>query len=143
MSIKDKKRKLLDGIASARINHLKWKSYFELSLRDISKFEINMDEVQPIATECKFGEWYYGDGQDLRGFNVFHEVEKVHEKIHETYFKVIGAINKDDKSIFTSKRSYLQTKQFVVDELLMDMNNYSSILRNLLSQLEANVHKME
>ncbi len=143
MSIKDKKRKLLDGIASARINHMKWKSYFELSLRDISKFEINMDEVQPISTECKFGEWYYGDGQELRNFNVFHEVEKVHEKIHEIYFKIVGVINKDDKSIFTSKRSYLQTKQFVVDELLMDMNNYSSILRSLLSQLEASVHKME
>lgn len=141
--MEEKKRKLLDEIATARLNHLKWKSYFEISLRDISKFKINMEEVQPISTECQFGKWYYGDGQGLSRFNVFHEIEKVHEKIHEIYFKIIKVINKDDKSIFTSKKSYLQTKQFLIDDLLMDMNNYSSILRGLLSQLEAVVHNMK
>jgi hypothetical protein len=137
-----KKRELLDGIARARINHMKWKSYFEVSLRNIANFRINIEEVQPISTECEFGEWYYGDGQVMNRINVYSEIEKVHEKVHESYFRIVGIINKNDKGFFISKSTYMQTKQFLIDDELLNLNNHSSILRGLLSQLEMAINKL-
>ena len=136
------KRKILDGIAAARIGHMKWKSYFEVSLRNIENYKMNIEEVQPISTECEFGTWYYGDGHILNRFNVFKEIEKTHEKIHEQYFKAIKIINKNDKGFLTSKSSYIQKKKYLLDIILLDMNNFSSILRTQLSQLESAVNKL-
>jgi len=137
-----KKRELLNGIAKARISHMKWKSYFEVSLRNIANFRINMEEVQPISTECEFGEWYYEEGQVMNRINIYGEIEKVHEKVHESYFKIVGIINKNNKGFFVSNSTYIQTKQFLVDDELLNLNNYSSILRGLLGQLEIAINKL-
>jgi len=101
-----------------------------------------MEEVQPMSTECEFGEWYYGDGQVMNRVSVYSEIEKVHEKVHESYFKIVGIINKKDKGFFVSQSTYLQTKQFLIDDELLNLNNHSSILRGLLSQLEMAVNKL-
>ncbi len=138
-----KKRELLDGIAKARLDHLKWKSYFEVATRDITKFRLDNDKVNPIATECEFGHWLYGDGQNLNFSNILSEIERVHEDIHKKYFEIIKTINRNDKSVFTSKSSYLSDKQFIVDNLILDLNNYSSILRSLLTQLELFVQSLD
>ncbi len=141
MTTNTKKRELLDGIAKARLDHLKWKSYFELAVRDIANFKLDNNQVHPITTECEFGQWLYGAGQQLSFSNILSEIEKVHEDIHKKYFEIVKTINKNNKGIFTSKSSYLNEKQFIVDNLFLDLNNYSGILRSLLSQLEMFVQK--
>jgi hypothetical protein len=51
------------------------------------------DEVSH-HTECKFGKWYYGDGQKEYGGNrLFIELGSAHEQFHETVRKVVSLWN--------------------------------------------------
>lgn len=138
---KEEKEKILSDISAARIGHMKWKNYLEAGVRDISSFKINIDEIQPIATECEFGKWYFDADATLGKYNIYTELGKVHEKIHEKYFKIVNLINKNNKSFFESQSSYMSKKQFLVDDVMLDINNYSKILGGLLTQLRIAVNK--
>lgn len=49
-----------------------------------------------IHTDCAFGQWYYGDGQDLDSMNTFREIEEPHERLHEAYMRIFKAMSEEE-----------------------------------------------
>jgi len=133
------KREIITQLREARASHIHWKSYVLLSLRGIvnDHAKTNFPIVQ---TECDFGKWYYEETALLSRFSAFHELERPHELIHETYLQMYTLQNASLKGgLFTKKAKLHKLRQQEIKELLTKLNEYSDTLLDLLVQLEEEV----
>jgi hypothetical protein len=53
---------------------------------------LDKEKVPVNSTECSFGKWYYGDGQNLRELQGFKEIEDSHDKLHRIYMEIFAII---------------------------------------------------
>ncbi len=85
-------------------------SWISKAIGLIEGLEISEDACPLHATECVFGKWYYGEGQILREFQEYQQIEKPHMNLHQSYmqiFKIITGL-KDSENRNTDTRNFFQ-----------------------------------
>ena len=73
---------ILQQLQRARSAHLRWRAYAQAL---VSGYDIEEGQLPLEHTDCQFGHWYYGAGQQLKELPAFRAVEEPHQQLHATY----------------------------------------------------------
>lgn len=86
MSDISNKGELLAVIRRAKSSHIRWRAYAQGL---VSGVPISEDRLPVRHTDCKFGQWYYGEGtRQLGHLEIFRDVEAPHEMLHAVYGQI-------------------------------------------------------
>lgn len=125
----------LQRLRSAKTAHLQWRARAQALVAGVS---IDEDKLPMLHTDCKFGQWYYGDGQDLSSLEAFKSIESPHELLHAVYMKLFQTLHgEDDRSgwakLFGSKADF---KDKQIAEAKRHLDELVDISKTLLSTIE-------
>ena len=86
------KEHIIEHLRAAKAAHIKWVQKAKLL---ISGLEVQEDAIPVDSTECKFGKWFYGDGQILNSLSnnppeCMSQIESLHFQLHDTYLKIFS-----------------------------------------------------
>ncbi|MDP3482058.1 MAG: CZB domain-containing protein [Sulfuricella sp.] len=86
---KDEAQRMLRKAKSA---HIKWRSYAQGL---VAGLDIAEDKAPVQHTDCSFGKWYYGMGQQALGHHELYEgIEVPHRILHQIYGEIYHYIEK-------------------------------------------------
>ena len=91
---------VINKLRTAKMAHKRWVSHASALIEGIP---IEKGQVPINYTECIFGTWYYGEGQDLRHLKEFNDIEEPHTKLHLVYMEIFNIL-------FTKKKLSLFSK---------------------------------
>ncbi len=131
-----KKQDIIWKLRDARKSHKRWVNY---ALALIQGIPVEKDQVPVIATDCAFGQWYYGMAQSLKKLPSFEAIEEPHTQLHDIYIEIFNLLFGQKKSGFFSK---LLGKSARIDEQnrKLAMEKYKQLdrlSREIIQRLEA------
>jgi hypothetical protein len=86
------KQELLALIRRAKSSHIRWRAYAQGL---VSGVPVDDDRLPVKHTECKFGQWYYGEGmRQLGHLEIFRDVAGAHEMLHAVYAQIHDLVSK-------------------------------------------------
>lgn len=99
------KEHIIEHLRMAKAAHIKWVQKAKLL---ISGLEVEEDAIPVNSTECKFGKWFYGDGQVLNSLSTnppecMTKIESLHFQLHDTYLKIFSVYFGKAKGGFFAK----------------------------------------
>ena len=113
----EERDEILGILRRAKSAHIRWRSYAHGLVTGVP---VSDDKIPVQHTECAFGQWYYGEGQERLGdMAIFQDLEGPHEMLHGIYAQIHEAVQQDKKS----------KARKLFDELL-------AVSRDLMGQLE-------
>ena len=138
------KQEIMKRLRIAKSAHLQWRARAQALVAGI---ELDDEKVPIIHTDCKFGQWYYGDGQDLASLPSFQAIEKPHEILHAIYMKIFKTLHGDDErstlqKLFGKKSNFKQKQLEKSKEYLNELIEISKTLLMAIEQLENELKSM-
>ena len=136
MDINDVVTKLRD----AARGHKKWVGNARALIEGVP---LDKDQVPLNSTECEFGKWYYGDGQDLREVPGFRDIETLHDDLHGTYMEIFvllfGEVQEKEsflsRFVGTAHKTAETNKKSAMDKYTL-LEKQSKLIVQQLVQLE-------
>ena len=108
------KRQMIDHVRAARSAHIQWRARAQAM---VSGLPLNESQVPVAYTDCKFGKWYYGEGQSLSQLESFKGIEEPHEQLHLVYMKIFHLLyGESEQSLFA--RLFGSAKKHAADALV-------------------------
>jgi len=141
----DQKKKLIRRLREAKKAHRRWVSNAQILMQGIP---VQNDQLPLNDTECGFGQWYYGDGQALRGYEVFRAIEAPHQRLHGLYLDIFHLLFRKRKTSLLGKllgRSAKPSTQELdqARQLFAQLNAESLRIMELLDRLEELIAGMD
>ncbi len=138
------KKEILAHLRSAKSGHIQWRAYAQALVAGIP---IEQDHVPVVHTNCKFGKWYYGPGQQLSSLSSYSAIDAPHEMLHQIYMKIFKLLfGKDERSgfekLFGSSAKLKQEHQEEADELMLRLLSISETLLEAITLLEEEIKEM-
>lgn len=138
------KKEILNQLRAAKTAHIQWRSYAQAL---ISGLPVEQDQVPVIHTQCKFGQWYYGSGQNLSSLPGYEAIEAPHEILHQVYMKIFKVLfAEDDRSAFSklfgSKSKLNKKRQDEADALMQNLLSVSRTLLEAIALLEQELQSL-
>lgn len=88
----DEKTEMLAIIRRAKSSHIRWRAYAQGLVAGV---KVQEDRLPVRHTDCRFGQWYYGDGTRLFGhLDIFQDIEGPHEMLHSIYEQIYELADK-------------------------------------------------
>lgn len=117
------KSQVLETIRHAKSSHMKWRAYAQALVAGVAVKEENA----PVKhTECKFGQWYFGEGwKRFGGLSIYKDIQGAHEMLHHVYEQIYSLVR--------------ARKVTTAAEKLPDLMNISRSLLEQLSLLEDDI----
>lgn len=139
------KQEIIWKLRDARKSHKRWVSY---ALALIQGIPVEKDQVPVIATDCAFGQWYYGAAQSLKHLPSFQAIEEPHSQLHDIYMEIFNLLFNQKKAGFFSK---LVGKSARIDEQnrklarekYKQLDQLSREIVRLLEVLETEIQAMD
>lgn len=131
------KQDTLQRLRAAKSAHLQWRARAQALVAGV---EVDEDKIPMLHTDCKFGQWYYGDGQDLASLESYKAIEEPHEILHAVYMKLFQALHgevQDNRSGWQKlfgKKTDLQAEQ--VARAKEHMDELVDISKTLLASID-------
>ena len=142
-----KKEEILNHLRAAKDSHIRWVRNAKLLVNgmDIDKNAIPIDH-----TGCKFGQWFYKEGQMLNGLpnnsiESMKKIEDLHSQLHDTYLKIFNIFFSKKKGGFFSKLFGFNKKKINEEDLnkakeyLKELEQISKELVNEINILERRI----
>ena len=87
-----KKEDVLGHLRAAKAAHIKWVQKAKLLINGV---DIKEDSIPVDSTECKFGQWFYSDGQVLNALSnnpleCMQKIEGLHFELHDNYLSIFN-----------------------------------------------------
>jgi len=141
------KNETIDHLHSAKKAHVKW---VQRAKALIEGLPIEKDAIPVDCTECKFGQWFYGDGQNLNaipGMDCLKEIEALHFKLHDSYMKIFkvyfGEMNRSFFSkLFNMKKKVTENDKEIARDYYDQLLEVSRDLLEVIDKLERRLHAM-
>jgi hypothetical protein len=134
------KNEVITLIRNAKNGHKRW---VENAISLTKGFPLDQSQIPINATECVFGQWYYSDeGQNLKTFATFKDIEKYHDGLHKTYREIfILLFEKHEEPSWLSRlfgvsRDVAEEKQIAMREKLQLLEQQSRSIMKKLDELE-------
>lgn len=141
------KHELLKRLRAAKAAHLQWRARAQALVAGV---DIDEDKIPMLHTDCKFGQWYYGDGQDLAELASFRAIEEPHEILHSVYLKLFQTLHGEVedtrtgwKKMFGRKANVKEQQQIEAKKHLEDLVDISKTLLAAIEVLESEIKAME
>ena len=86
------KEHVLEHLRAAKAAHIKWVQKAKLLINGL---DIDEGVIPVDSTECKFGKWFYSDGQVLNALSnnpleCMQSIESLHFNLHDMYLKIFS-----------------------------------------------------
>ncbi len=95
----EKKKELIGKLRDAKKAHRRWVSNAQILMQGVP---VKNEQLPLNETECGFGHWYYGEGQALRSYPIFRQIEAPHTALHATYLQIFDLLFRERKvSLFS------------------------------------------
>ena len=94
------KKDALSMLQAAKSAHIQWRARAQALVAGIP---LEKEQVPITYTDCKFGKWYYGLGQQLSVLESFRAIEEPHQQLHLVYMKIFKHLFGEDERSFLSK----------------------------------------
>lgn len=138
------KKEVLSQLRLAKSAHIQWRSYAQALVAGIP---VEQDHVPVVHTNCKFGKWYYGPGQQLASLGSFSAIDTPHEMLHQIYMKIFKLLfGEDDRStfkkLFGSKSKTKQQNSEKAEALMQKLIAVSGTLLEAINLLEREIMEM-
>ena len=141
------KAETLEHLHSAKKAHVKW---VQRAKALIEGLPIEKEAIPVDCTECKFGQWFYGEGQNLNaipGMDCMDEMESLHFNLHDMYMKIFkvyfGEMNRSFFSkLFNMKKKVTENDKEIVREYYEQLLVISHQLIDVINRLERRLHAM-
>jgi len=137
------KENIIGHLRAAKTAHIKWVQKAKIL---ISGIEVEKDSIPVNSTECKFGQWFYGDGQALNALSnnppeCMIAIEELHTELHSIYMKIFriyfskpsgGFFSK----LFGNKNKITKEEQEKAEEYFENLEEVSKKLLDEINRLE-------
>ncbi len=139
------RNRLIRRLREAKKAHRRWVSNAQILMQGIP---VRNDQLPLNETECGFGQWYYGDGQALREYEVFRAIEAPHRRLHALYLDIFHLLFRERKvsllgRLLGRKATPTQEELEQARALFADLNRESLRIMDLLDELEAVIAGMD
>ncbi|MFT7859759.1 MAG: CZB domain-containing protein [Sulfurimonas sp.] len=140
-----KKEEVLEHLRAAKSAHIKWVQKAKLLINGV---EVKEDSIPVDSTECKFGQWFYSDGQILNSLSnnpleCMQSIEKLHFDLHDQYLKIFNIYFSEEKKggffakLFGFKRKTISsTEHELAETYYHEMAEISKKLLDEINRLE-------
>ena len=138
----------MDHLRAAKSAHIQWVQRAKLLINGV---DVEKDSIPVNSTECKFGRWFYSDGQILNSLannplECMREIEQLHMELHDQYLKIftIYFSQEKKKGFFAKlfgfkKREVTKIEQDLAEEHYAKMDEISKKLLEEINRLERRV----
>ena len=134
------KEEVLGHLRAAKTAHIKWVQKAKQLIRG---HEINEDAIPVDSTECKFGKWFYSDGQILNALSnnpleCMSKIEKLHFDLHDIYMNIFSIYFIKPTGGFFSKFFGSKKKVLSEDEIQEAKAHYEAmekVSKDLLEEI--------
>lgn len=117
--------------------------YIEFTNNDkvVSKI---VQDISIMKENCKFGLWYYGDGQDYIKLEAFQNIDVPYTEVFKSYFKLLVFIQTyNDRTIFKKVFQREKRQSDLLKLRIKQVKDKCLILVELLKKLELEYIKMD
>jgi len=135
------KEETIEQLQNAKKAHVKW---VQRAKALIDGVPVQKEAIPVDCTECKFGQWFYGEGQKLNaipGMDVLKEIETLHFDLHDTYLKIFKIYFGEVNRSFFSKIFNIKTK--ISDDDKEIAKEYYDKLLEISKQLLETIDRLE
>lgn len=97
------KEETLTHLRNAKKAHITWVHRAHALIEGLP---VEKEQVPVSCTDCKFGQWFYGEGQRLNmmpSMDCLKEIETLHFELHDMYMKIFKIYFSDEDRSFFSK----------------------------------------
>ncbi len=138
------KAEALSMLQAAKSAHIQWRARAQAL---VSGIPLEKEQVPVAYTDCKFGKWYYGLGQQLSGLGTYRAIEEPHQQLHLIYMKIFKHLFGDDErsflaKVFGSKRKHRAKHNAGAQALLPHLVSVSETLLEAVEILEVEIRRM-
>ena len=134
----------LTMLQSAKSAHIQWRARAQVLVAGVP---LEKEQVPVVYTDCKFGKWYYGAGQQLSALETYRAVEDLHQQLHMIYLQIFNRLFGDDdrsalKRIFGSKKKHVAENAAEAQRLLPQLIGVSETLLEAIGVVENQIRHM-
>ena len=139
------KEEVVNHLRAAKSAHIAWLQKAKLLINGVNVAE---DAIPVDSTECKFGKWFYGDGQMLNSLannpaEAMSSIENLHFKLHDVYLQIFNIyFNKEKKSGFLAKMFGLKRNKVTQIETNVAHQHYEN-MEQISKGLLEEINKLE
>lgn len=90
-------KKIIHKLRDAKLAHKRWVGHAAALIEGIN---IDKKQVPINHTDCVFGQWYYGEGQNLSSLQSFKNIENSHSRLHLIYMEIFKLLFQEKKISF-------------------------------------------
>jgi hypothetical protein len=135
------KEHVLEHLRAAKTAHIKWVQKAKLLINGL---DIDEGVIPVDSTECKFGKWFYSDGQVLNALSnnpleCMQQIESLHFNLHDIYLKIFTIyFSEEKKAGFFAKLFGMKRKEPSPSELELARGYYNEmevISKDLLDEI--------
>jgi len=140
-----KKEEVINHLRAAKSAHIKWVQKAKLLINGV---DVKEDAIPVDSTECKFGTWFYSDGQVLNELSnnpleCMQKIESLHSLLHDNYLKIYSIyFSEDTKKGFCSKIFAPKRKQLTEAETEL-AHEYYAKLEEISKELLEEINRLE
>jgi len=139
------KEHVLEHLRAAKAAHIKWVQKAKLLINGL---DVDEGAIPVDSTECKFGKWFYSDGQVLNALSnnpleCMQSIESLHFNLHDTYLRIFSIYFSEEKKagffakLFGMKRKEpSSSEQELAKSYYAEMEKISKELLDEINRLE-------
>jgi len=139
------KEQVLEHLRAAKAAHIKWVQKAKLLINGL---DIDEGAIPVDSTECKFGKWFYSDGQILNALSnnpmeCMQSIESLHFNLHDMYLKIFRIyFSEEKKAGFFAKLFGMKRKEPSASEKQL-ANSYYEEMEQISRALLDEINRLE
>ncbi|NPA72952.1 MAG: hypothetical protein GXO35_09005 [Gammaproteobacteria bacterium] len=132
------KKECITEIHKAKSDHISWRANVQALVIDVF---IDPRQLPLVHTDSKFGQWYYGKGQELSSLNSYEALGAQNEALHQAYMRLSKLYHSEPESpsLFKSAIKIKEKKSQKIEALHKEIMAISKGLIATCNQLEREV----
>lgn len=116
--------------------------YIEFTSKDKGITRI-VDDISILKYNCKFGLWYYEDGQNYNYMEAFQKIDSPYNEMFKSYYNLLTYLNNYKKQSVVSKILGKEDRAAKLLQLrIEDVKERCAVLVTMLKNLEAEFSKL-
>ncbi|MBV5321082.1 MAG: CZB domain-containing protein [Sulfuricurvum sp.] len=135
----------LQSLSDAKKAHVKWVQHAKLLIEGLA---IDEGAIPLSCTDCRFGEWFYSEGQKLSALgnmSCLDDIEKAHFTLHDEYMHIFKIYFTDtDRSffskLFNSKKKVTEKEHEKAKEHFIKLQAASEEVLDHIGRLERRLY---
>jgi hypothetical protein len=137
------KEQILEQLRAAKAAHISWVQKAKLLIEGL---KIDENAIPVNSTECRFGKWFYGDGQKLNALRnnsieCMGTIEELHFKLHDVYLKIFKLYYLTENQGFFAK--LFGKKKKVTEDTIRLGREYYTQLEKISMDLLTEINRLE